>query len=124
MNEFIEKLIGRLEEEAEWHEVRWREGMSNHALQEHKAFVRALNIINELAEEYKGGWIPCSERLPERNMFVLVEMNNGRMYVAKNVDRVRIGCYEYEWTIGGAYLFTEDVIAWQPLSEAYKPKVV
>lgn len=28
----------------------------------------AKGIVQEVAEEYNGGWIPCSERLPEENV--------------------------------------------------------
>lgn len=51
MKEFIDKLIERLEEKAYNH---FDLKLSD-----------AIEIVNELAEEYKGGWIPCSDRLPE-----------------------------------------------------------
>ena len=54
MKEFIDKLIERLEE-AKAKAKPWDFG----------GVCLAISIVNQLAEEYKGGWIPCSERLPE-----------------------------------------------------------
>ena len=30
------------------------------------AYDNSIKIVQEVAEEYNGGWIPCSERLPEK----------------------------------------------------------
>ena len=84
MKEFIDKLIGRLEELKTEALDKWDGGAS------HRAYSKAIDIANELAEEYKDkdcskcskrlwyqkgyadaekeykvGWVPCSERLPE-----------------------------------------------------------
>ena len=89
MNEFIEKLIGRLEEisventcsdcpyKAKCDEV--QEHINDETTDLCGATIKALSIeiVNQLAEEYincstdtstntSSGWIPCSERLPER----------------------------------------------------------
>ena len=102
MNEFIEKLIGRLEEEKKEAQ---RDGSFSFAM----GFKVAISIVNQLAEEYKpnmtncwcvdcdecehrsedclcdiseneeecplasnNGWIPCNERLPEEDGRYLV----------------------------------------------------
>lgn len=65
MKEFIDKLIERLEEERK---IAYNTYM-NYEMKVDlgRAFgaERAIDIVNQLAEEYKGGWIPCSERLPQ-----------------------------------------------------------
>ena len=47
---------------------------------------RAYSIVQEVAEEYKGGWIPFSKRLPEidenTSDIVLVCDSNGFQYMA------------------------------------------
>lgn len=67
MKEFIEKLVGRLEEEA--FKIQLNQGIKNPST--HDMFLETFTvrqieeIVNEFAEEYNNGWIPCSERLPE-----------------------------------------------------------
>lgn len=114
MKEFIEKLIGRLEEEKQ----RLRNlkndcvALSDHEVIaiEEGAYNFCKNIVNELAEEYKGGWIPCSERLPEANQKVLTCDKDG--WISVNVNMPYIGVRnDFEC---GYY------VAWQPLPQPYK----
>lgn len=76
-------------------------------------------------DEYKGGWIPCSERLPSREEYL---KNDGRFIVT---DGNR--CYQSVFdiysqvfrtsvfTTFGSYRYEEDkcVIAWMPLPAPY-----
>ena len=62
MKEFVEKLIGRLNNEY----LKYNDGDWNSAIDE------SIKIVNELAEEYNNGWIPCSERLPEEDGYYLI----------------------------------------------------
>ena len=110
MNEFIEKLIGRSEEKA--HQT-WL------VLAERNGYERAIEIVNELADEYNNGWIPCSERLPENISTVLVQV--------EEFESPTIGWYG---NIAGWRLLEKDfdelndftVIAWKPLPQPYQPK--
>ena len=72
MKEFIEKLIGRLEELKELHAELIKDGLEEdfHSGCEEMC-VDIIAIVNQLAEEYKGGWIPVSERFPEESEYVL-----------------------------------------------------
>jgi hypothetical protein len=66
-----------------------------------------------MAEEYKGGWIPCSERLPNEGQIVAVTLGNGVVTAGFNGGNGgMIGFY-------GMYA-SNDVIAWQPLPVPYK----
>ena len=83
---------------------------------------KAIEIVNQVAEEFNQGWIPCSERLPE---------------VPEGIEDSE--CPEFNVTIKGAKLattlkyapdgtwFDDDgeiygVVAWRPLPELYSPK--
>lgn len=147
MNEFIEKLIDRLEEEREksfseytevfelYREEFWRGRMGG--------FTNAIEIVNQIAEEYNNGWIPVSERLPEDGGYYLVVYHNWSdgNYLPKYDDvRVKVMHYQvkdlatgysgwnYPRTIGeNADLIEADqhreVTHWKPLpSLPYQPK--
>ena len=82
-------------------------------------FKESIEIVNQLAEEYNNGWIPCSERLPENTSTVLVQI--------KEFESPTIGWYG---NIAGWRLLEKDfdelndftVIAWQPLPAPYQSK--
>ena len=106
MNEFIEKLIGRLEEKAN---QTWL------VLAERNGYERAIEIVNQLAEEYNNGWIPCSERLPKYGEVVMCSCTNSGITIScithkgvKPSKSVRFGQHS--------------VIAWQPLPQLFQPK--
>ena len=99
---------------------------------------KAKEIVQEVAEEYNGGWIPCSERLPEERDWYLA--------VFEEVDTGFIGIpYIADYLMGSHTKFTtedgwiihnctdrEDVsseyykklrcVAWQPLPEPFKER--
>lgn len=122
MKEFIEKLITRLEELNQSQIEKYTECLCEGNLAciydktdieetKVKATYEIIQIVNELAGEYKGGWIPCSERLPEPNKYCLVTYSvNGRLHVDA-------------WIFNGVD-FNEvgetKVTAWQPLPPAWK----
>lgn len=63
----------------------------------------------------KTGWIPCSERLPEKNIEVLV---------TTKWDNITIGemLSDNDWLIyeGTTYADNDDIKAWMPLPQSYK----
>lgn len=85
----------------------------------------AIEIVNEVAEEYNNGWIPCSERLPnEYGEYLYTDIN----------DEVHEGCFApYDGVLIGGWstchadgvvsLPDNEVIAWQPLPAPYKKEV-
>ena len=62
MKEFIEKLIGKLEE---LRNDKYINGVSRFTPNEKKVFDIAETIVNQLAEEYNNGWISVDDALPE-----------------------------------------------------------
>ena len=86
------------------------------------AFDDAKNIVQEVAEEYKGGWIPCSERLPEVGKRYLVSA------IWKDKDFEKSAVYDAVYGSDGlwhSYNYepvSYKVIAWQPLPEPFKER--
>ena len=132
MNEFIEKLIGRLEEKAN---QTWL------VLAERNGYEKAIEIVNQLAEEYNGGWIPCSERLPETNDAVNITWVNRKPepYYKDIKDKPFTAtghyhkgkwywyscvCKDYLDEYGNSDIDEVDkdieIIAWQPLPAPYQ----
>lgn len=116
MKEFIEKLIGRLEEAKNRARRHYNYGNET-------AYLYSIEIVNELAEEYKvsempTGWIPCSERLPKDDSMCLVtvEYSSGRIEVNYGwFDRVGVS-----WYVGMHEFRTTNVHAWMPLPPVWK----
>ena len=64
MNKAFEKIVDKLKDWTFNADVIMpnEERLNNRQL---IASENAIKIVQEVAEEYNGGWIPCSERLPE-----------------------------------------------------------
>lgn len=87
-----------------------------------------INIICEFAKLYLEGvrpmvmrkqeWIPCSERLPERNEVVLVSFKTGMVQLCEYLD----GGTSDSWfsITDNCYAWNNVVNAWMPLPEPYK----
>ena len=72
-------------------------------------------------EEESGGWIPCSERLPEDESYILVSFENATMLdIARYEENDEGGTFypgddEKSYSSYGIF-----VNAWMPLPEPYK----
>ena len=113
MKKAFEKILERLEKE--------RRILSENNIQQAIALNFAKGIVQEVAEEYKDGWIPCRERLPEEYGDYLVwwtDITRGQYYeiVEYEPDNGWIG--EIPQAFEGKY----SVIAWQPLPEPFKER--
>lgn len=78
-----------------------------------KTTINACKGAIELLEQTD--WIPCSERLPENYVHVLCQFTLGGMgecYLAHGVFHV----------VGGLVMTCNEVIAWMPRPEPYKPE--
>ena len=75
-----------------------------------------FEIVQEVAEEYNSGWIPCSVDLPkEKDGIVLICCEDGNVMTGKRSE------FDDTWFKGDMYAVGgSDVIAWQPLPEPFK----
>lgn len=81
-----------------------------------------IHIICEMAKLYLEGvrpmvkpkqeWIPCSERLPEKNGVYLVTGENGHVF---EYDYSDFTTHNEKWSFMGI-----NVIAWMPLPDPYR----
>ena len=129
MNKAFEKILEMLsnihivvktDEDAEWN----------------RAIYKSTEIVKEVAEEYNGGWIACSERLPEESGYYLVtyhDWSDGNFLPKYDDTYVRRLHYQIsEHFVGWNYPKNVDdraendchkeVIAWQPLPEPFKER--
>ncbi len=79
---------------------------------EHVSFDDLRKFVDEFPKI--GGWIPCSERLPEVEQTVLLSLRSLDVSVG-----FRANTDGYFYTEGEGYVLYENVLAWQPLPEAY-----
>ena len=126
MNEAFEKILERLDEELRKSEERYYRYLDDSNLPcmfdksdiEEKrvdTIKEMLEIVQEVAEEYKGGWIACSDdsaKLPKENEKVRVTVWTG-------IEK--IGFMQYgKWFVYSSEGVTEaTVVAWQP-TEPFK----
>ena len=146
MNKEFEKILERLDEEREVSYAdfsRYVEEVSPCLDAEyddffHRGLERASRLVKEVAEEYQGGWIACSERLPEERdwcLAVFEEVDTGFIglpYIAEYLmGKHTIATTEDGWIIHNC-TDREDVsseyykklrcVAWQPLPEPFKER--
>ena len=121
MNEFIEKLIGRLEEEKRL--VPYNRLLDTiedkpKEVGQLMTYQRVIEIVNQLAEEYNNDWIPCSERLPSEGQTVLVQDFEDYYEVCNCETKNGIkGFSSGEW-----WSSANNYLAWLPLPAPYQPK--
>ena len=123
MKEFIEKLIGRLEEYQE-NNTQCKPS-DDYELGQFSACEYAIEIVKQLAEEYNNdGWIPCSKQLPPHSDDLLLIQCSGKPKNNIVFDNAFcLASYTKEgWLLE---LYPEwkgaEVIAWMPLPEPFKP---
>ena len=81
----------------------------------------AIEIVKQEAEQYNNGWIPCSDRLPEKNGMYLCTQNSYDLATNKNIIRVSTELVEFyngKWRRAKNLAVTH----WQPLPLPYQPK--
>lgn len=118
MQQFIDKLISRLKEVGNL-EISMHGGRCNGktlALGYAKGIENSIAVVNQLAEEYKGGWIPVSERLPEDWMMVYATcislIDNRNPWVIEGI--YFSGCGGFERMTPMLEYGDAEVMAWMP----------
>ena len=129
MNKAFEKILERLEEKLKKSEERYHRYLDDSNLScmfdrsdiEEKrvdTIKEMIEIVQEVAEEYNGGWIACSERLPEESgTYIVNAIENSIIHVtfAKWMPRMK------KWNLTGCRSYWK-VNAWQPLPEPFKER--
>ena len=135
MKEAFEKILERLEE-LQNNLLSQTEGDVSVQVGIINGVMYSKKIVQEVAEEYNGGWIACSERLPEESGYYLVtyhDWSDGNFLPKYDDTYVRRLHYQIsEHFVGWNYPKNVDdraendchkeVIAWQPLPEPYKER--
>lgn len=124
MNKEFEKIIEKLEEEKMSYFLTIAntgdEKLDCAYEQVGDALDKAIEIVKQEAEQYNGGWIPCSEP-PKDDRYVLLSFDNFSVPM--------VGRYEEDEKGGSYYIgdemepcVTQDIFvnAWQPLPEQYQ----
>ena len=97
------------------------------------AFDDAKNIVEEVAEEYNDGWIPCSERLPDndKKQYIVQKTNGFIDILGFTKDAYKLSRYDFAeykgkkkqlfYDYDSEYGYSElECEAWQPLPEHFK----
>ena len=124
MNKAFERLLQRLEELIAKSYYAATEGNRNAGIR-NSAYHKVKNIVQEVAEEYNGGWIPCSERLPEEAFGCLVTVIDCESVTQTDFENILpyfVGYDGESWNDSDGEEIPFEVIAWQPLPEPYKEK--
>ncbi len=126
MKEFIENLLGRLEELRDRYQDKYGFCSDNVDYGKTIGLNDAISIVNQLAEEYNNGWIPCSKRLP--NEQEMIEMYCRNAYGSEFIVMIEgadkpttlYRTWDGFWMDdnGNSY----KVLAWQQLPEPYSLK--
>ena len=112
MKEVFEKIIDELKHES--------------IIVDDDAGNRAVEIIEQIAEEYNNGWILCSMKMPKVENLREISIDNCTAYLVQR----RCGLMDvahYIKIYGESYfeanaLKLSDVVAWQQLPAPYQPK--
>lgn len=120
MNKAFEKILGFIDEQIKIEESIAKSENEGHPIT-HQYGANCMNVIknfvHQVAEEYNGGWIPCSERLPDVEADVLLSLRS--LDICTGFRANTDGCFYID---GDTYVEYENVIAWQKLPEPYKPE--
>lgn len=118
MNEAFEKILEKLEE-LQNNLLSQTEGDVDLQVGVINGVMYSRKIVQEVAEEYNGGWIPCNERLPETSGEYLTWIKyNGKEF--HSIDEIDCDGIFKEWNCSSDY----KIIAWMNLSAPYQPKVL
>lgn len=123
MNKAFEKILERLDGDSFL--TTNDDGETNELSIKVVSFEDAKKIVQEVAEEYNNGWIPCSERLPEEAFGCLVTVMDCEPSAQTDFENILpyfVGYDGHRWNDADGEEIPFEVIAWQPLPEPYKER--
>ena len=133
MKEFIEELIGRLEEELNLSDREKERCIKESPMQFDSAkgyssgMANAIEIVNELAEEYNNGWISADVELPMKNGWYWGYYVTSSYIGTDGVKHTECKYASIYWEDNlwlydpRSFRTVDEVIAWKPIA-SYKPK--
>lgn len=84
-----------------------------------EAYKESIEIVKQVVVEYNNGWIPCSERLPERDgEYQLKDFE----VTVDNGERIYTSHATYDFHNEKWLVHKKNVIAWKQPCEPYQPK--
>ena len=121
MNKAFEKILKRLEE-LQNNLLSQTEGDVSVQVGIINGVMYSKKIVQEVAEEYNGGWIACSERLPEEKINPITKdyYVYPVTYRNENIEDVRYYSYGNGHWHHCLQIMDDFVVAWQPLPQPYK----
>ena len=132
MNEAFEKILKKIEEKRNKYQ-RLADGSNFDGWNEEDIKYSAKaemceelkEIVHEVAEEYHGGWIPCSKRLPEDAfgcLVTIIDCEPSTQTDFENILPYVVGYDGESWNDEDGNEIPFEVIAWKPLPEPYKER--
>lgn len=88
-------------------------------LEWNRAVYKCEEIVNEVAKKYASGWIPCSERLPEKPKY---GEEDSYLVQQSNIEIPFSAYWNGECWTNDLSIVLDKIIAWQPLPEPYRPE--
>ena len=125
MNKAFEKILEKLEElrQEQIKELCEHKDFTSEmqSMRGHNILQDAKKIVQEVSEEYNNGWIPCSERLPDKNGMYLCTQNTYDLNTNKKIIKISTELVEF---YNGKWRRAKNLVVthWQPLPEPYQPK--
>ena len=129
MNEAFEKIIERLEKRhtEEYNKLTHELNKNGHTEYYNTLYGKcgalqdAISEVYGVLEEYNGGWIACSERLPEKNGMYLCTQNTYDLVTNKKIIRVSTELVEF---YNGKWRRAKNLVVthWRPLPEPYNER--
>ena len=95
-------------------------GHASHRLDCEESRVKSLK---KKLKEYNGGWIPCSERLPEEAfgcLITVMDCEPSTQTDFKNILPCFVGYDGETWNDADGNVIPFEVIAWMPLPQPYQ----
>ena len=109
MNKAFEKIISQIRELANYNGDAYLDSAD------------VIEIVQDVEEEYNGGWIACSDKLPEKNGMYLCTQNSYDLATNKKIIKVSTELVEF---YNGKWRRAKNLVVthWRPIPEPFKER--